>query len=216
MGSQGDRLRSRQVDDRERDGAGSDARRICRHAYLRQPGAARERSSRCSLGYLLVRRDPLGRAHRGLPCPGKTIAEIRPAQTELALPLEQLRARRIPAAVVTLLRATLAVNPALRPASPRQLLVALESCRAQLFEPNESGWRRIGRPAMVAGALALIGAAGFFAFQKLKPAAASPATTREQSIAVLPFENLSNDPGNEYFAEGIQDNILTSLAKSAN
>ncbi|MFZ0916566.1 MAG: tetratricopeptide repeat protein, partial [Candidatus Udaeobacter sp.] len=34
----------------------------------------------------------------------------------------------------------------------------------------------------------------------------------EKSIAVLPFENLSRDPDNAYFAEGIQDEILTKLA----
>jgi TolB-like protein/class 3 adenylate cyclase len=35
----------------------------------------------------------------------------------------------------------------------------------------------------------------------------------EKSIAVLPFENLSRDPDNAYFATGIQDEILTRLAK---
>ncbi|HEY4283953.1 MAG TPA: adenylate/guanylate cyclase domain-containing protein [Chthoniobacterales bacterium] len=37
----------------------------------------------------------------------------------------------------------------------------------------------------------------------------------DQSIAVLPFENLSSDKDNAYFAEGIQDEILTHLAKIA-
>ena len=37
----------------------------------------------------------------------------------------------------------------------------------------------------------------------------------EQSIAVLPFENLSRDPDNAYFADGIQDEIMTRLAKIA-
>ena len=36
-----------------------------------------------------------------------------------------------------------------------------------------------------------------------------------KSIAVLPFENLSSDKENAYFAEGIQDEILTRLAKIA-
>src|SRR5678815_3222616 len=33
----------------------------------------------------------------------------------------------------------------------------------------------------------------------------------DKSIAVLPFENLSTDPGNAFFAEGMQDEILTKL-----
>ncbi|HKS31414.1 MAG TPA: tetratricopeptide repeat protein [Chthoniobacterales bacterium] len=37
----------------------------------------------------------------------------------------------------------------------------------------------------------------------------------EKSIAVLPFENLSHDPGNIYFSDGIQEEILTRLAKIA-
>jgi TolB-like protein/class 3 adenylate cyclase/Tfp pilus assembly protein PilF len=37
----------------------------------------------------------------------------------------------------------------------------------------------------------------------------------EKSIAVMPFENLSGDPDNAYFADGIQEEILTRLAKIA-
>ena len=37
----------------------------------------------------------------------------------------------------------------------------------------------------------------------------------EKSIAVLPFENLSRDPDNTYFADGIQEEILTRLASIA-
>ena len=36
-----------------------------------------------------------------------------------------------------------------------------------------------------------------------------------KSIAVLPFDNLSDDKSNAYFAEGIQDEILTRLSKIA-
>jgi TolB-like protein/class 3 adenylate cyclase len=47
-----------------------------------------------------------------------------------------------------------------------------------------------------------------------KPASAvSLPAVPEKSIAVLPFENLSRDPDNAYFATGIQDEILTRLAK---
>ena len=45
---------------------------------------------------------------------------------------------------------------------------------------------------------------------------ANPATpVPEKSIAVLPFENRSSDKENAYFAEGVQDEILTRLAKIA-
>ena len=47
------------------------------------------------------------------------------------------------------------------------------------------------------------------------PAAPPSPPVPEKSIAVLPFANLSDDKGNGYFAEGIQDEILTDLAKVA-
>src|SRR5262249_1975841 len=40
-------------------------------------------------------------------------------------------------------------------------------------------------------------------------------TTLEKSIAVLPFENLSEEKQNAFFADGVQDEILTDLAKIA-
>src|SRR5438094_31549 len=43
----------------------------------------------------------------------------------------------------------------------------------------------------------------------------STLTAPEKSIAVLPFGNLSRDPDNAYFADGIQDEILTRLSKIA-
>jgi TolB-like protein/Tfp pilus assembly protein PilF len=44
------------------------------------------------------------------------------------------------------------------------------------------------------------------------PPAAGSAQDRK-SVAVLPFENLSTDPDNEFFAEGLQDEVITALAK---
>jgi TolB-like protein/Flp pilus assembly protein TadD len=45
--------------------------------------------------------------------------------------------------------------------------------------------------------------------------AVSTSGIQNKSIAVLPFDNLSRDPDNAYFAEGVQDEILTRLAKVA-
>ena len=43
----------------------------------------------------------------------------------------------------------------------------------------------------------------------------APVAITEKSIAVLPFENLSSDKENAYFTDGVQDEILTYLAKIA-
>jgi TolB-like protein/Tfp pilus assembly protein PilF len=48
-----------------------------------------------------------------------------------------------------------------------------------------------------------------------KTAAAAPNEIPSKSIAVLPFDSLSEDKNNAYFAEGVQDEILTRLAKVA-
>src|SRR5881396_2624098 len=47
------------------------------------------------------------------------------------------------------------------------------------------------------------------------PPSATAGSLPQKSIAVLPFDNLSRDPDNAYFAEGVQDEILTRLAKVA-
>jgi TolB-like protein len=44
---------------------------------------------------------------------------------------------------------------------------------------------------------------------------AAPTAAPDKSIAVLPFENLSSDKENSYFTDGVQDEILTDLAKIA-
>jgi TolB-like protein/class 3 adenylate cyclase/Tfp pilus assembly protein PilF len=69
---------------------------------------------------------------------------------------------------------------------------------------------------------AIATAAGFYIFShqsgsKVPPSSIAPATPAipEKSIAVLPFENLSEDKANAYFADGIQDEILTRLSKIA-
>jgi TolB-like protein/cytochrome c-type biogenesis protein CcmH/NrfG len=60
---------------------------------------------------------------------------------------------------------------------------------------------------LIATGAIISAAAGFF----LLPRAS--ARKIDKSIAVLPFENLSDEKGNAYFADGIQDDILTNLSK---
>jgi class 3 adenylate cyclase len=73
-----------------------------------------------------------------------------------------------------------------------------------------------GLVIIVCVALAGLLIASFLFWQGQKPkTSAVAATIPEKSIAVLPFENLSRDPDNAYFADGIQDEILTRLSKIA-
>ncbi len=56
-------------------------------------------------------------------------------------------------------------------------------------------------------------AAALLAFQILRPKEGDAPVAESKSIAVLPFLNLSEDKANAYFADGIQDEILTRLSK---
>src|SRR5437870_3988422 len=68
--------------------------------------------------------------------------------------------------------------------------------------------------ACVAIAALVIGIFLFWQQQKPKTSATTLAIP-EKSIAVLPFENLSRDPDNAFFTDGVQDEILTDLARIA-
>ncbi len=95
------------------------------------------------------------------------------------------------------------------------------------IEPNKSMTHKSGRKLVGITAVLAVIAAGLFVFQLLSskptntprqnasPARTEPATALDKSIAVLPFDNLSRDPDNAFFAEGVQDEILTRLAKVA-
>src|SRR5262245_17227313 len=70
-------------------------------------------------------------------------------------------------------------------------------------------WLSVGMVSLIA-VVALI---GFLLFHYKRPV---ELPVPEKSIAVLPFENLSADPENTFFTDGVQDEILNDLAKVAN
>jgi TolB-like protein/Tfp pilus assembly protein PilF len=65
---------------------------------------------------------------------------------------------------------------------------------------------------LIAGAVLLIAIASFGVWLYFKQAAVT-SLGPEKTIAVLPFQNFSPDKDNAFFADGVQDDILTSLAK---
>lgn len=162
-----------------------------------------------TLWYLLCGRTPFT---------GRTPKDLREEQFhELPGKFSELAAAKVPAKVIRLLRSMLATDPAERPQSARELLVELRQCR----EAIEARPRR--RRLLQLAALALlvssgVGLTSYFWYRDHIQQGASTATaaTPEKSIAVLPFENLSNDREDAFFADGVQDDLLTKLAKIAN
>jgi serine/threonine protein kinase/Tfp pilus assembly protein PilF len=143
------------------------------------------------------------------PFLGRTMEEIRARQTE-ELPLDQLRSLHLPAQAIALLRSMLAPHPKDRPQTARELLSAVHSCYER-FNPTAHSHRR----RVMFGSAAAILTIGAIAVGTWLNQRNRPFTPMERSIAVLPFENLSSDKENAYFAEGIQDEILTRLSKIA-
>jgi serine/threonine protein kinase/Tfp pilus assembly protein PilF len=89
--------------------------------------------------------------------------------------------------------------------------------KARRVLPPARMWRWSRRnPKLIATAAAclLMGATAIWLFRGA-PEVVPHISAPEGSIAVLPFENLSSDKENAYFAEGIQDEILTRLSKIA-
>jgi TolB-like protein/Tfp pilus assembly protein PilF len=88
--------------------------------------------------------------------------------------------------------------------------------RAEEVAPHESITRRTGRRLdflIIAVLLLVIGA---LVYQRFHPQrAAEKAKVPEKSIAVLPFGNLSEDKANAFFTDGVQDEILSHLARIA-
>src|SRR5438132_4088580 len=96
------------------------------------------------------------------------------------------------------------------PAVPEKLKAARVAAAARR-KRAAFRWLSLG----VVGLLGVLAVISFLLLRYKQPPSAPGLAVTEKSIAVLPFENLSSDKENDYFAEGIQDEILTRLSKIA-
>ena len=143
------------------------------------------------------------------PFSGRTMEEIHRAQKSNVLPIEQLKAAHVPHRLKSLLESMLAFEPASRPGTS-ELAARLKRC-----SPEARSVRRT-RVTLAAAALLILSASAAIIFLWMRPQnSISNLGTPEKSIAVLPFENRSEDKANAYFADGIQDEILTRLSNIA-
>jgi eukaryotic-like serine/threonine-protein kinase len=130
----------------------------------------------------------------------------------------------VPARLESILQKALRKNTDERYQTIKEMLAELRILKAKLEaksslsqtksggDSNASKIKRPKRSVLVTLGAALFAAAAvacFFLFGTRAPSA------NEKSIAVLPFENLSEDKSNAYFADGIQDEILARLSKIA-
>lgn len=89
-------------------------------------------------------------------------------------------------------------------------------------KPLKKAWPKLSRavlvPGAILGALVILAVAVFFLLRSArspaKPEArAAPPAAWKNSIAVLPFKNMSADPEQEYFCEGIAEELLNALTQ---
>jgi serine/threonine-protein kinase len=144
-----------------------------------------------------------------VPFVGRTLRDVAAKQAE-ELPLEQLKMTHVPAPVIALVQSMLAVDPAKRPQTARELLSVIHRCYTKFS--NEARARRKRSFLVAVGAILVLAAVaiGSWLYERAQSSAAI-----ERSIAVLPFENLSTAGEDSYFTVGMQDEITGDLAKLA-
>jgi TolB-like protein/Tfp pilus assembly protein PilF len=141
-----------------------------------------------------------------MPFRGESVDEFRTSHASHVLPMEQLKAARVPSRLSALLRAMLAAEPAARP-GVRTLTARLSECRGQVRDRRKVG-RRLAFAAGLAGLAATV-----LLLNRPRPPDASPGTPFEKSIAVLQFENRSPDKNDAYVASGVRNEIVTKLTQ---
>ena len=123
---------------------------------------------------------------------------------DLGVAFDQLKAAGVPRPVQRLLGVLLSPDPKRRPQTGQELVDLIDRSRRAVSSP--------GKTRLILGAtvvLAVIVAAAVY--WKFAPAAGSVT----KSIAVLPFDNLNPMGDKAYFADGVQDEVLTNLAKAS-
>jgi serine/threonine protein kinase/Flp pilus assembly protein TadD len=152
------------------------------------------------------------------PFAGESATEVIQAILTLEPPPLPSADKEIPAELQEIVTRTLRKEPNERYSSAEELIDALKRVRHRMDVTADShglaaqsavvSWFR-SRTALGAALALVIATIAASYFWEAKPAASLP----EKSIAVLPFENLSDDKESGSFAAGIQDSILTNLAQ---
>src|SRR5581483_11182043 len=94
--------------------------------------------------------------------------------------------------------------PAARELARPQIVSSLGAPRSRMVQ---------GKIGYAAAAVVLFAIVGLIWYVRTSQASRA-STSRIRSLAVLPLRNLSNDPNQEYFSDGMTDELITDLAKA--
>jgi len=160
-----------------------------------------------------------------VPFSGST-AEVMSRHLHAPLPLDQLK--QVPKPLVILLQYMLEKDPGQRPQDSAALQTAFRAVKKALESQASASSKAIGRGAypwrrswwhgkwslsMLIGAVVLA-SASVVGLHFLAPKS-SPSFATAKSIAVLPFDNLSDNKENEYFSDGLTSEVIYELSKLA-
>jgi serine/threonine-protein kinase len=167
------------------------------------------------------------------PFPAGTPQQLVAAHVaQTPVPLARRRPE-MPPALAALVDRLLAKDPTARPQSAHDVLHALERVEAPPDEHRTAvgasgGPARRARRAAAAAAAVLLVALGTLGYERWRtsragnPARPSPRVVlapprapARQSVAVLPFENIGDDPADEAFSDGLTDELIAALGKVA-
>jgi serine/threonine protein kinase/Tfp pilus assembly protein PilF len=147
-----------------------------------------------------------------VPFTGTTV-QVMGQHLHAPLPLNQLK--NIPEAAVDLLKRMLEKDPGRRPQNPSQLRAEVRAVRQVLASKpaiaGKGGWRLARWLGIGIALLVVVSGIGFYF---LAPKS-HPAFVTAKSIAVLPFDNLSDSKENEYFSDGLTSEVIYQLSKVA-
>src|SRR6266853_1193410 len=143
---------------------------------------------------------------------------VAPSMTERRKELD-IEPALVPQVWEDAVAACLAKDPSQRPQSAAEFAQRLQLAPAQARTRRAPG-KSSNRKALLIGgiaALSVLVLAGLYlgALKRQAKPVSQAAVIPENSIAVLPFENLSDEKENAYFADGVQDEILTGLSRVA-
>ncbi len=125
--------------------------------------------------------------------------------------------RGTPAALQPVVERCLDKDPSRRYQTAREVQLVLETIQSGVM-PAWSTWRhRVARPRVLAAAAAVIvlmlGFVGANVGGLRDRLTGDPQAPAVIKLAVLPFANLTGDPGQEYFSDGLTDELITQLGR---
>ena len=119
----------------------------------------------------------------------------------------------VPTPLAMLVMRCLAKDPGRRPQSAAELLTALDAAATPVSSTPSRSKASRRAVAAITGLVVLVAAVVLFPRLNRAPAVAPTADAGAPSVAVLPFENIGGDTAQEYFAEGMTDELATALGR---